>query len=422
MSNLLTNIIEIRNHANEQVIDKIKQSRPTLVDMGIVGEEVPNFKKNMILTSGAPLPWNEYEGGQRNAIIFGAIFEGLANNEKEADEKIRSGEIIIKPCQDYNCIGSVTGIYTASMPVFIVEDENTGIRSFCNLYEGEIHEKLTYGLYTQKTKENIIFLRDTVMPVLKNAIKASGGLDLREIIRRAINMGDELHSRNTAASLLLTRQLMYYLLEQYKNKPKETMETLRYLENDYNFLRLSMAACKALSDSFKYIKGSSIVTAMAFSCKEFSIRVSGTGEQWFRAPLPKGQVKLFKGYNEEDVAWMGGESSITETMGLGGFVQAAALTLQDYSGGTPEKMINNNERMYEITLDEHPIYKIPIFQFRGIPIGIDIFKVIEKGITPVINMGVAHREGGQIGAGVVNAPIECFQQAVEAYNEKYLKS
>jgi len=410
---------EQKAKANKEVITKIQKTKPILIDMGIVGEVVPHFQHNMILTSGAPLPWEDYEGGQKEAIIYGAIFEGLAENREEAVKKIKTKEILIAPCHDYSCIGSVTGIYTASMPVFIVEDANTGVRAYCNLFEGEIHEKLTYGLYNDKTKRNLHFLRRVVTPILQQAIKTSGGINLLEIIRRAINMGDELHSRNTAASLLFTRELTPYLLDLYKESPENTRATLQYLENDYNFLRLGMAASKALSDSCSKTEHSSIVTAMAFSCKEFAIRVSGTGNQWFRAPLPTGQVRLFEGYSEKDVAWLGGESSITETMGLGGFVQAAALTLQDYSGGKPEKMIDNNKRMYEITLDEHSVYKLPIFEFRGAPIGIDIFKVVEKGITPVINMGVAHKEGGQIGAGVVNAPLKCFEDAVNAYNQRY---
>lgn len=410
---------EQRFEANEKIIERMKNSQPVLTNMGIVRDVVPGFKENMILTSGAPLQWEEYHGGQKSAIIYGAIYEGLAQDKEEAINKIKSGEIVIAPCQDYSCIGSVTGVYTSSMPVFIVKDKNTGVEAYCNLFEGEIPEKLTYGLYNEKTKKNLKFLEKVVMPILQKAIEASGGINVREIIRRAINMGDELHSRNTAASLLLTRELTPHLLELYPNYPTETKETLQYLENDYNFLRLSMAASKALSDSFKEVEQASIVTAMAFSCKEFAIRVSGTGEQWFRAPLPTGQVKLFEGYTEDDVAWLGGESSITESMGLGGFVQAAALTLQDYSGGTPDKMIENNQAMYEITIDEHSLYRLPIFQFKGAPIGIDIFKVIEKNITPVINMGVAHKDGGQIGAGVVSAPIECFQKAVSAYNERY---
>ncbi|MEK3937441.1 DUF1116 domain-containing protein [Sporosarcina sp. FSL W7-1349] len=408
--------------ANAYALERIKSSDPYLVDVRTVEEVVPNFKKNMILTSGAPLPWEEYTGGQRNAILSGALFEGLAENLEDAESKITSGEITIAPCHDFGCIGSVTGIYTASMPVFVVEDRTNGNRAFCSPYEGAIEEKITYGLYTDNTRNNLLHLKEVVCNVIGIAVRESGGIALRPIIRRAINMGDELHSRNTAASLLFSRHLFPYLLEQYNTDPVAINQTLDYLNNDYNFLRLAMAACKVTSDTISNIKGCSIVTAMTFSCKEFAIRVSGLGDQWFRAPLPKGQVKLFEGYTDADVSWMGGESCITETMGLGGFVQAAAFTLQDYSGGTPELMIENNNKMYEITLDEHPEYKIPVFQFRGAPLGIDIHRIVESGITPVINMGVAHKDGGQIGAGVVSAPTICFEKATKAYNKVYIRS
>jgi hypothetical protein len=180
-----------------------------------------------------------------------------------------------------------------------------------------------------------------------------------------------------------------------------------------------MASSKATADAAHGIEGSTIVTAMNYSCKEFGIRVSGLGDTWFKAPIPMVEAKYFEGFSEDDVSYMGGESIINETMGLGGFAQAAAFPLQDYVCATPEQMVERNLEMYEITIGEHPWFKIPFLRFRGTPVGIDINKVVSTGITPVLDVGVANKLGGQIGAGVLRAPIDCFKQAYAAYKENY---
>ena len=161
-----------------------------------------------------------------------------------------------------------------------------------------------------------------------------------------------------------------------RGRVRETF--LHIAENDYFFLRLSMAAAKATADAIAGLAGSSVVSAMAFSCQEFAIRVAGLGEEWFRGPTPIPEGKLFPGHDESEISWMGGESTITETVGLGGFAQACALSLQEYQGGSPDTMISRNEEMYRITAGENTVFKIPLFGFRGTPTGVDIFKVLDE--------------------------------------------
>ena len=180
-----------------------------------------------------------------------------------------------------------------------------------------------------------------------------------------------------------------------------------------------LAAAKVIGDSARDIAGSSLVTAMTLSCKEFAIRVSGLGDTWFGGPHPTMRAKLFEGHTEDEITWMGGESIIAETVGLGGFAQAAAFPLQAYQGGEPMGMVERNLGMYEITQGENPDFHIPFLKYRGTPTGIDIFKVIETGIEPVMDIGIAGRDGGQIGAGSVSAHPGCFEKALAAYREKY---
>jgi len=192
-------------------------------------------------------------------------------------------------------------------------------------------------------------------------------------------------------------------------------QTLQFLAaSDYFFLRLAMAASKASADAAHGIIGSTVVTAMTISCRGFAIRVSGLGDQWFQGPHAVVEARLFDGFTPDDIEWMGGESHITETVGLGGFAQAAAFGLQAYQGGSAQEMVAMNLAMYDITVGEHPEYKIPYFGFRGTPTGIDLVRVLRTGVTPVIDGGLAGKDGGQIGAGILRAPIECFEAAANS--------
>jgi hypothetical protein len=410
-----------RAGANAEAVARMTGAEPVLIDVRAAGDVIPGMTPNMILTSGPPLPWPEYYGGQRRAVVYGAIYEGLAADEADADAKLRDGRIILGATHDHNSVGSVAGIYTASMPVFVVENAERGNRAYCNFYEGESRHRLNYGSYNDEVRRGLDFLRDDLAPVLRDVIAAAGGVPLKPLIGRALRMGDELHSRNTAATTLLTRELTPQFVEFAVNVSKERALTALnfFFASDYSFLRLSMAAAKAMADAARDVPAASVVTAMTISCRNFAIRVSGLGDEWFLGPLPEVSCKLFEGFTDDDVQWIGGESHITETVGLGGFAQAAAFGLQAYQGGSAAEMIRMNSAMYDITVAEHPDFKIPYFGFRGTPVGIDVFKVTGTGTVPVIDGGLAGKDGGQIGAGILRAPMECFTAAAAAYQEKY---
>ena len=411
-----------RDAANAQALARLCASDPVLVDVRPAGQVVPGFAPTTVLTSGPPLPWDAYVGGQRNGVIGGALYEGLASDPVEAEEKLRDGRIRLAACHDHGCVGSLAGIYTASMPVLVVENRVGGNRGFCNLFEGPSPARLNYGVYNDDVHRSLVAIRDVIGPILGEAVRAAGGVPLRPIMRRALHMGDELHSRNTAATLLFGRELTPAIVGLAGRRPEPARRLLEYLGSDYVFLRLSMAASKATADAAHGVEGASLVTAMAFSCREFGIRVSGIGTEWFRAPLEKVEGKFFPGYTLDDVEFMGGESVINETVGLGGFAQAAAFALQDFQGGSADGMAAMNRAMYRITLGEHPEYKIPYLGFRGVPVGIDVHRVVETGILPVMDIGLAGRKGGQIGAGVLRAPLGCFTAALEAYTRHYNQS
>ena len=409
-----------RMTANAETFRRFCASEPVLEDVRPALEAMPGMTRETILTSGPPLAWREYTGGQRAAIIGGALFEGLAKTVAEAEAKLDAAEIRVRGCHDLGAVGSLAGIYTASMPVFVVRNKAFGNVGFCNFYEGTNPRRLNYGVYDDGVRDRLLYVQETVAPVLSKAVRAAGGIPLKPIMKRALHMSDELHSRNTAASLLFLRELFPSFLALAGSKREAVEKTVAALTEDhYFFLRLSMAAAKATADAGHGIEGSSVVSAMGFSCKEFGIRVSGLGDEWFTGPHPTVQAKLFDGHTEDEISWMGGESIIAETIGLGGFAQAAAFPLQAYQGGEPQAMVERNLALYKITVGENADFHIPFLKYRGTPTGIDICKVQEAGITPAMNIGIAGRDGGQIGAGSVRAHAACFVRALNAYKKKY---
>ncbi len=409
-----------RETANAEVLRRFAEADPVLEDVRPAGEVMPGFTRETILTSGPPRPWSDYEGGQRNAIVGAALFEGLARETREVEDKLARGAIRLMGCHDLSAVGSLAGVYSASMPVFAVRNRATGQLGFCNFYEGTNPRRLNYGVYDEGVRERLLHVANAVAPVLGEAVRRSGGSPLKPIMKRALHMSDDLHSRNTAAALLFTREIVPHFLALAERRRAEVETCVAALTEDhYFFLRLSMAAAKATADAGHGIEGASLVTAMGFSCREFGIRVSGLGGTWFTGPHPKVQAKLFKGHTEDEIGWMGGESTICETIGLGGFAQAAAFPLQNYQGGDPQAMVARNLEMYAITAGENPDFHIPFLAYRGTPTGIDIHKVVATGITPVMNIGIAGRDGGQIGAGIVRAHPACFEAALAAYRQRY---
>jgi hypothetical protein len=410
-----------RRDANAEAVRRIVGAEPTLIDVAPAGDVVPGMDAYTILTSGAPLDWPDYTGGQRRAILYSAVYEGLAPDLAAAERAIESRSIRVRSTQEHDCIGSVAGVYTASMPVLVVRNEDRGNLAFCNLYEGESRHRLNYGSYNDEVVTSLRWLDDTMAPVLRRALRRSGPMPLKPLISRALRLGDELHSRNTAGTLLWTRELTPAFLDMTaEDDSAGVREVLEFLtRNEYSFLRLSMAAAKATADAAHGVPYSSVLTGMALNCREFAVRVSGLPDDWFRGAHPRLEGRFFDGFTEADVEWIGGESCVTETVGLGGFAQACAPTLQAYQGGTAAAMRAVNEAMYEITVGEHDDLRLPPLDFRGAPVGIDIFSVLRTGITPVIDGGLAGKDGGQIGAGVLRPELDCFAAAAEAYRCTY---
>ncbi|WP_396903865.1 DUF1116 domain-containing protein [Mycolicibacterium phlei] len=405
---------EARDRANRAAIDALLAVDPVLTGVESAATAM-GLPATTILTSGPTMPFACYTGGQRAAVIGGALYEGLAPDEQSAVAAFERGDIVVRGCQEFGCVGSLAGVTTASMPVVVVTDAATGDRAFCTLYEGDSADRLNYGTYTEATRRNLEDLRLRVAPALDALVKAqSEPLRLKPIMSRALTMGDELHSRNAAATLLFLRRLLVGA----KELGPDLTAALESLCDDYFFLRLSMAAAKVMANAMRGYEGSSVVTAMAFSCSQFGIQTSGTGDTWFTGPLPVFEdYRIDEGFDSDDIEFMGGESIITEVIGLGGLSQAAALPLLRSSGRDVARMIARTEAMYRITVAESPDFLIPVLNYRGAPLGIDVAKIVrDGGPTPFLDIGIAGRSRRQIGGGVARAPLEPFKKAWDALN------
>jgi hypothetical protein len=406
--------------ANAQATERMIEARPILVGLAKARDVIPGMRDNLLLHAGPPITWERMSGPVRGAVIGALIFEGKAKNEAEAEALVKAGKVEFEPCHHHQAVGPMAGIISPSMSVYVVENKTHGNKAFSNLNEG-YGKVLRYGAYSEDVQKRLRWMEDVMAPVLADAIEASGGMDIRALIAEAMHMGDEGHNRNKAGSVLYTKNLAPYIVKVAKDADTAS-EILRFLgDNALSVLNPVMATCKAMADVGHGIEGSTIVSAMARNGTDFGIRVSGLGDRWFAAPAPPVEGLWFPGFTAEDANPDLGDSTITETAGIGGFAMAAAPAIVSFVGGAPKDALNATLEMYEICYAEHKYFTIPPLDFRGTPTGIDIRKVVEKGITPRINTGVAHKEAGvgQVGAGLVRPPMSLFEEALVAFAEEY---
>jgi hypothetical protein len=406
--------------ANAEALRRMLAGDPVLVDVIPAGEALKGLAARHILHAGPPIGWERMCGPMRGAIMGIAVFEGWASNLKDAAAKAEAGAFRFEPNHHYDAVGPMTGMTTLSQPVLVVENRAFGNRAYCAINEG-LGKVMRFGGNDAEVLARLAWLREVLGPALGRAIRETDGIPLKPIVARGLTMGDEMHQRNVACSSLLLRLLAPALAR----TTKDTEALARCLDfigrNDQFFLNVAMAMGKAITDPARGIEASSVVTAMSRNGTDFGIRVSGLGDAWFTAPVEMPVGLYFPGYSAKDANPDMGDSAIVETVGLGGFAMAAAPAVVGFVGAGPASSAAAFTRaMGEITVASNPEWSIPALDGAGVPVGIDIRLVVETGIVPTINTGIAHREPGlgQVGAGVVKAPIKCFEQALVALAER----
>ncbi|WP_232327071.1 DUF1116 domain-containing protein [Herbidospora yilanensis] len=401
-----------RKAANEKAVARLLSARPHLVGVKRAGD-VLDLPKGTFFHAGPPIEWERASGPMRGALIGGMLFEGLAADAEEAERKLAGGEVTLDSCHHHRTVGPMAGVVSPSMWMLEVHDAENGGTAYCSLNEG-LGKVLRYGAYGPEVIERLRWMGEVLGPALAEVMKVVGPLDLRNLIAQALQMGDELHNRNRAATSLMVRELAPAIVDAV---PSRAAEILRFVNgNDHFFLNAGMAAGKVSADAARNVAGSSMVVAMARNGTDFGIQVSGLGDRWFTGPAGVPDGLYLGAYGPGDANPDIGDSTITETVGLGGFSMAAAPAIVRFVGGDVADAVAATTAMYEITLAEHPVYQIPGLGFRGTPAGIDVTLVTRTSVLPVVNTGIAGRVAGtgQVGAGLVSPPMEAFTAALAA--------
>ena len=412
--------MDIIEKANEEAIRRMLGAEPVLINVVPAGEIVPNLQDKMILHAGPPIEWGRMCGPMQGAIAGITVFEGWANDLNQAVTMAASGDIAFDANHHHDAVGPMTGMTTVSQPMLVVENKTTGNRAYCAINEG-LGKVMRFGGNDAEVLNRLAWIRDVLGPAMGKALRDMGGIELKPLIARGLSMGDEMHQRNVACSGLVLRAIAAAMAKT-SDDGTELSEALDFISaNDQFHLNIAMAMGKAIMDPVRDIDGSSIVTAMSRNGTDFGIRVSGTGDEWFTAPVEMPEGLYFAGYTEADANPDMGDSTIVETIGLGGFAMGASPAVAGFVGaGAASEAANYTHRMSEICATENPEWTIPSMDYLGVPTGIDVRLVVDSGIAPTINTGIAHREPGigQVGAGVVRAPMACFEQAVRRLAEK----
>jgi len=402
--------------ANREVLDRLDQGAPVVVGVAPAHSVVPDMDERTVLHPGPPLPWEEFCDPLRRSVRAAVIAEGWAADPAEAEACISGGEVRLEPANWHAAAVPMATALGPTAPVWIVEHPQGGNRAFSSINQGS-GKAAWFGVETPEAVDRLVWLREEAGPVLDAALRASGPVDVFRFAAQGLQMGDDLHMRVQAATNHLIRHLLPHLAGQ---DDARRVSVTRFLSaNHLFFLNLAMAAAKAVADWAAVVSGSSIVVGMARNGTTFGIRLAGMPNRWFVAPAPAVGGALFHpGYGPDDGAPDIGDSAVLELVGLGGPAAAASPAVAAFLGRGIDQAIATTEEMATICAGESTRFQIPYLDFRGTPLGVDVRKVVERALTPRINTGILHaRDGiGQIGAGIAEAPLDCFHAALLALN------
>ncbi|MFZ2648707.1 MAG: DUF1116 domain-containing protein [Burkholderiaceae bacterium] len=407
------------DRANALAVESIISAQPALVDVALHARDVWPEMERTLLHAGAPIPWERMCGPMRGSMIGALLYEGWADTSDAAEAMLARGEVRFAPCHDFNAVGPMSGIISPSMPIFIVRNAVHGNVAYSNMSEG-IGRVLRFGANGPDVIERLRWIEAVLAPTLRAAVVKTGGINLKAIQAQALLMGDEVHSRNASATLQFLAAIAVPLADVDLER-RAVRETLEFVAaNSQFFLNLSMASAKAIMDAAHGVDACSVVTAIARNGVTTAIRVSGLGSAWYEAPSEMPLGLFFPGFRQTDANPDLGDSAICETAGFGGFSLAASPALVQLVGGTVAEALAYSREMYEITVTRNPGLSLPQLDFAAAACGIDIRKVVDNGIRPVITTGIAHKEAGigQIGAGIVRTPMACFAKAVRALAQR----
>lgn len=408
--------------ANRQAASCITENDPYWVDIRPAGECVEGLEDHMILHSGPPIDYEDMVMLHKRGMVSAMLFEGWAKDEKEAVDIIRSGEIKIDSALNHNTVGAGTGIITKSVAMNVIEDRRNHTTAATFPAEGPVFQGgfCGWGLYNEGIAENLRYMREVLFPPMREMLAKNGGIAIKPILAEGMQMGDENHTRQTAADLLFDKQVLPQLFE--LDLPKEQiMRTVRYIVETPRFFHCyGQGASRAAAIAADGIEYSTMVTAMAGNGVEFGIKIAALPGQWFTAPAPmmKGRYTSTKFTEKDQLPWIG-DSCVVECAGMGGIAAAASPIVCNLRGMSLQESIAQSQEMENICITRNPNYVIPNLDFDCLPAGVDIRLVLKTGICPAVHGGMFNYEGGLIGAGMARVPMGCFEKAMKAFAAKY---
>ncbi len=398
--------------ANAEVISRLNEGVPMLRGIDRSGAVVPGMGERTILHCGPAIAWNDMCDPLQRSIKAAIVAEGWAPDVGAAARRVEAGEVDLQPANEHSAVLPMATSIGPSAPVYVVENSFGGTVAYSSINQGS-GKVQWFGVDNDAAVERLRFVRDTVGPVLAEAIKGKRDIDILSLAAQGVPMGDDVHMRVQATTNLFLRDLLPYLV---RSKNDAAPDVATFLSgNHLMFLNVAMAAAKSLVDSVAAIENSSIVSTMARNGTTYGIRLTGKERPWFIADSPPIQDALYyPGYGPETSAPDIGDSAVLELIGLGGPAAANSPAVAGFLGGRMANAIAATKSMQRICAGESTRFRLPILDNVGTPVGVDVRKVAELSITPAVNTGIIHKTDGtgQVGAGVAWAPIECFVDAL----------
>ncbi|MGH2631314.1 MAG: DUF1116 domain-containing protein [Actinomycetota bacterium] len=414
LARLYGTVAERVDLANEEVVRRLDQGAPVLRSIGSARDEVPGMGDRTVLHCGPPLHWEEFCDPLRRSVRAAVMAEGWASSPDDAERLVTGGEISLESANRHATSVPMATALGPSAQVFVVENPQSGDRAYSGINQGP-GQTAWFGVESPAAVERLVFLRDAVGPVLESVIGVSEPVDVFGVVAQALQMGDDAHMRTQAATNILIRHWLPALAD--ADHPARG-DVARFLSSDHLFfLNIAMAAARSVTAWAAEVEGSSIVVGMARNGTTFGVRLSGPEDRWFLASAPPVEDALFHpGYGPQDGAPDIGDSAVLELIGLGGAAAAASPAVAAFLGGSMRAAVATTEAVSEVCAGRSSRFKLPMLDFQGSPVGVDVRKVVERQITPAINTGILHVSDGtgQVGAGVARAPIACFEEALLA--------
>ena len=410
--------------ANRTAFERFSSASPTLWGVDLARHVIPELGERTILHAGPPVAWADMCGPMQGAIIGAVLYEGWAPDVEAAKVLAASTDIHFAPAHHYAAVGPMAGIISPNMPVWSVENSAHGNRAYSTLNEG-LGNVLRFGANGPEVIERLRWMREVLAPALQRTLEVSGPMELKPLMAQALHMGDEVHNRNVAASALLLKRIAPALVRTGLDSTTVASVIEFIADNDhfssiYPWLRARQ--CSTPPTIYPIVRWSRPWRATALSLAYVSAAQASCGTPR-RLLLSKGSFSQAIHRTMLPEIWA--TVQLRRQAGLGGFAMAAAPAIVQFVGGSPETALAYSEEMGYITISSSSAFTLPALDFHhGSPAGIDCRKVLDTGIAPIINTGIAHREPGvgQIGAGIVRAPLICFVEAVAEVAQRLVQS